>query len=165
MNLDDLLWMDLTESEEGPDNVFADPDLLLESSLVSVHVDALSSQVALLIDLRTCPSFGSADTAVLLARGVTSTAWKAAQRSTSFTAWTILGFDVDEDDDEVTLHLACNPGASLTVVATEAFFVTGVVPGIGAGQPDYGDAAAVVRAGVAHWHSPISVDEVQRLQL
>ncbi|ABS04303.1 hypothetical protein [Kineococcus radiotolerans] len=177
MILEDLLWMVLAVTPPAGDNVFTDPDLLVESSLVSVHLDALGNQVAALIDLRTCPSFGLADTAVLLARGVTSPTWEAERRSPGFTAWTILGFEVDEVDpgeahgngvaeaeSAVRLQLHCHTDTSSTVLATGAFFVTGAVPGIGPGQPDHGDDSATVRAGVAGWTSPFTVAQVQQLR-
>lgn len=164
MILEDLLWTDPEPTPPSGEDVFTDPELLVESSLVGVHLDALSNQVAALIDLRTWPSFGSADTAVVMARGVTSVTWEAQERSPGLVAWTVLGFDVDEEGGGVRLQLDCHPDASLTVLATAACFVIGTAPGIGPGQPDYEDGAAVVRARVASWRAPFLISEVQRWQ-
>lgn len=69
-------------------------------------------------------------------------------------AWYVVGSSPATEAGAFRLVVECAISTWLLVVATRAACVTGSVPGIGAGPPDYvQDDEKTIRAGIAGWRS------------
>ena len=66
-------------------------DILQEAQLLSAHMDAVSSAVGLLIELRTAMHVAEGNTAVLVGRGVRDCLWSTEGPAFTRTAWNIVG--------------------------------------------------------------------------
>lgn len=132
---------------------FTEDDALQEAQLLDVRFDALRSTVGLLFELRVALQLREANTGVLIARGVRELSWAAGPRSTTRTAWTVLGSRPEAHDGLFALSLRTWPESRLTLRAESAAFFAGDVPGLDR-IPDYvSDDEATIRANLADWRS------------
>jgi len=153
MLLEELL-ISRTEVGHAPVmDALSEAGALQEAQLLDVRVCALTSTVGLLFDLRTALQLRTANTAVVVGRGVQEFSWSAEHRKTARTAWNVAGSEPARGD-LFSLSLAFFPRASLRLVSERAEFYVGEVPGLGATPPDYGfDDDARIKAGLAAWTS------------
>lgn len=129
-------------------------DVLQEAQLLDVRVEALSSTVGLLFDLRSAMQLVDANTAVLIARGVHEFLWSAEPRLTDKTAWNIVRSEPRTDGALLTFELESIPRSRIRLVAEKAEFYIGDVPGLEAQPSDYEfDDDLTVRANLADWQS------------
>jgi hypothetical protein len=129
-------------------------DALQEAQLLELRFDALHCTVGLLFELRLALQLRSANTGVLVAHGVHDLSWSAALRSTSRTAWNVVGSEPRAADSVFGLELSFSPEARLSLSASHAAFFTGEVPGLSDTPPNYGGAdEPAIRAQLAGWNS------------
>jgi hypothetical protein len=129
-------------------------DALQEAQLLSVRVDAVSSTVAVLFDLRTALQFMEGNTALIVARDVRDVSWSAEARPTARTAWNVVASQPNATEGLLSLSLAFVPQARLSLRTGEAEFYVGDVQDLPDAPPDYGSGdEAAIRAGVADWGS------------
>ena len=144
-----------------------EPDALQEAQLLAARVEALSSTVGLLFELRTAMQLREANTAILVARGVHEFTWWAEPRSTSKTAWNVVGSEPRPTNCPFEIDIDLVPRSRLRLVAESAEFYVGDVEGLELQLPDYGiDDDATVRANLADWRSsfsPMSATFLDRL--
>jgi hypothetical protein len=131
-------------------------DALQEAQLLDVRFDALRLTIGLLFELRLALQLREANTGVLIARGVRELSWAGPHRATELTAWTVGGSVPSNENRLFGLKLGMwpAPGAQLSLVAENAAFFAGDVPGLDEAPPDYGDEnRARIASGLAHWDS------------
>lgn len=129
-------------------------DALQEAQLLEGRVEALSSTVGLLFELRTAMHLMEGNTALLVARGVREFSWSSDARNTDKTAWNVVGSEPRYVDELFVLELDFVPNAGLRLVAESAEFYVGDVDRLSEQLPDYGeDDDAEIRANLAGWRS------------
>lgn len=134
-------------------DALSEADALQEAQLLDVRVCALTSTVGLLFDLRMALQLRTANTAVVIGRGVQEFSWSAERRETTRTAWNLVGSE-PAVGGLFSLSLSFFPSARLRLVSERAEFYVGDVPGLDLTPPDYGiDDEARIKAGLAVWHS------------
>jgi hypothetical protein len=134
-------------------DALSEADALQEAQLLDVRVCALTSTVGLLFDLRMALQLRTANTAVVVGRGVQDFSWSAEHRETARTAWNVAGSE-PAGGDLFSLSLAFFPRARLRLVSERAEFYVGEVAGLDPTPPDYGvDDEARIKAGLAGWAS------------
>jgi hypothetical protein len=136
---------------------FRQSDALQEAQLLEARVEALTSTVGLLFELRTAMHFTEGNAAVLIARGAREFNWSAETRLTGKTAWNVVGSEPLIANKIFTLELDFLPISQLRVAARSVEFYVGNMDGLGDQLPDYvEDDDATVRANLASWHSPFA---------
>ncbi|MCU7728948.1 hypothetical protein ODJ79_34995 [Actinoplanes sp. KI2] len=129
-------------------------DVLHEAQLLSARLDALSSTVGLLFELRTAMNLMEGNTAVLAARGVREFTWSADEQYIDKTAWNIVGSEPQYLDGIFVLKMAFLPVARMRLVATSAAFYVGDVVGLAEQLPDYvEDDEATIAGNLPNWQS------------
>lgn len=127
---------------------------LQEAQLLDVRVQALTSTVALLFDLRTALQLRTGNTALLVAHAVREFEWSAEPRSSSRTAWNVVASEPTSVERLFRLQLSFVPDALLRLVAASAEFYVGDVIGLDERPPNYvSDDDAMIRSGLAGWTS------------
>lgn len=151
----ELLSDDLSQvSDAQPDsNPLSEEDALQEAQILEILFDTARSTVGVLFDLRTALQLRDGNTGVLVARNVTSLVWSAKSRRTNRTAWNVTQSLPGRDGLHFTLEVRMFPDASLTIVAQQACFFTGTVPGLGEVPPDYYDDDSTIVGKLAQWES------------
>jgi hypothetical protein len=136
----------------------ADPltgkDVLREARLNEVLFDAVSMRAGLLFDLRGALGFRVAWTGLLVLYGVEKFSWTGERRSSTRTAWNVVGSEPASRDGMVGLRLFFLPDAEFAVAARSAAFFAGDVPGLPDRVPDFAWGDAEVAAGMASMDSP-----------
>jgi hypothetical protein len=133
---------------------FRQPDALQEAQLLEARVDALSSTVGLLFELRTAMYLMEGNTALLIARGVREFKWSAEARLTGKTAWNIVGSEPLIANELFIFEIDFLPVSQMRLVAQSAEFYTGNVDGLHDQLSDYvEDDDVTVRANLASWRS------------
>jgi hypothetical protein len=146
-------------------DALSEADALQEAQLLDVRVCALTSTVGLLFDLRMALQLRTANTAVVVGRGVQDFSWSAEHRETARTAWNVAGSE-PAGGDLFSLSLAFFPRARLRLVSERAEFYVGEVPGLDPTPPDYGvDDEARIEAGLAGWTSTFELVQAAFLDL
>jgi hypothetical protein len=159
MNIEDLLSdaerrRFAAQPEADP---LTEPGALQEAQLLDVRVDAVTSTVRLLFDLRTSLQFMMGNTAVLVAHGVREFRWLAEPRTTVRTAWNVVASEPSSRGRFFCLEVGFVPNAQLTLVAESAEFYLGDVVGLRDTPPDFGrDDESSIGAGLADWRSPFT---------
>lgn len=172
MNIEDLFW--LRERREFAAKPEMDPlteDIsLMESELVDVRFEALTSTVGLLFDLRGALQLRSANTGVLIVHGVVSFDWRVdfetfrqptneafLDETRPYLAWTVIASE-PQPTDTFNLKLQFVPSAELNISGVSAEFFMGDVPGIGEVAATYtDDSDEEIEASLPHWDSPMEV--------
>ncbi len=138
-------------------NPLIEPALFAESQILSARVDALTGVVGLLFDLRV--ALGSeSNTGLLLAQGTQEFRWVGEPRDTRFTAWTVLGAQVQNEAEGVLrATFGCHPRGELAIRAAAISYFCINAETIGGIPPDYsGDEQEVLDALVG-WRSQVHV--------
>lgn len=153
MLLEELL-ISRTEVGQAPImDALSEAGALQEAQLLDVRVCALTSTVGLLFDLRTALQLRTANTAVVIGRGVQEFSWSAEHRKSARTAWNVTASE-PERADPFSLWLSFFPRARLGLVSERAEFYVGDVPRLDPIPPDYGfDDEARIKLGLATWTS------------
>ncbi|MDP9903107.1 hypothetical protein [Arthrobacter bambusae] len=159
MRINDLLSMDpalrryTSIAEMDP---LAEEDALQEAQVLDVRFDALAGIAGILFDLRQALQLREANTGVLVAQGVHGLTWAGPGRNTALTAWSI-GSSIPRARDqlfELSLAMWPYPGARLSLIAEDAAFFVGNVPGLAEAPPDYiGRDRAALGHEVSSWDS------------
>jgi len=133
-------------------------DALLEAQVLNVRLDCLTGTVGVLFEFRVAMQMHESNAGVLVATGVEDFRWATETRSTSLTAWNIVGSSVEPEASGLRLRIACYPDADLTLLATSLAFLNCQVSSIADVPPDYtrGDDD-LVRSSVPGWQSEIAV--------
>lgn len=134
-------------------------DALREAQIIDVWIRSMNGTVGVLLELRQSLHFMEGDTGVLSfhqARGVN---WRAAERDTQLTAWSLESSSFTRRGAGVVAKLEAGPfpGASLSIVAASVSFVVGTV--FAASDPilDYGELSSDASIdGLASWGSTFS---------
>lgn len=144
---------------------------LMESELLDVRFEAVTSTVGLLFDLRGALQLRLANTGVLIVHEVARLEWyedlHAIEKETikealsmgpgRHRAWIVIASE-PRPTDLFNLKLQFVPGAELNVSGESAEFLMGDVPGIGEVAATYtDDPLDVIEASLPHWDSSIDV--------
>jgi hypothetical protein len=156
MRLRDLLGGHLAGAMIGSPEMdpLTEKDALQEARLNEMIFDAVNRRVGLLFDLRGALQLRTAYTGLLVLGGVESLIWDSERRSSTRTAWNVVGSLPVNEDGVVNLKLFFFPDAELTVVARSAAFYAGDVPGLPDTPPDFASSDEEVAAGMASMDSP-----------
>jgi hypothetical protein len=128
---------------------------LLETQLLDIWINTLTSTAGLLFDLRTALELLEGNAAAIFLYGVEGFQWAAEPRTTGRTAWNVIGSTPAFIGDRFTVSLGFSPDATLDVVARGARFYLGNVPGLPPTPPDFTqDDEETIRAGMPVWESP-----------
>lgn len=149
----------LTQLPPPEMNPLVENGALLEGQLLDVRVEALTWTVAVLVDMRLGLQIVTANTALLVVRGVTDFSWQVSgRRPGRMTAFSIIDSTIAFHDDELSLDLATSPDAALTVVGRSAEFYAGDITGGWEAPPNYTDPG-VPRShpGLAQWTTPLTL--------
>ncbi|MFI6433256.1 hypothetical protein [Rhodococcus oryzae] len=139
-------------------NPFRCGDLLQECSLIELTSDAIESRVAMIIDLRTGLGEEGGDTGIMVVEAVTHFAWSGQVAAARPMLRTIVGFHTRIEPDAVALRFDLTPESHLTITGGSARYFEGLVPGLGAAQPDLGAGEyRSVEGGFADWSSECDV--------
>jgi hypothetical protein len=131
---------------------FLNTELLQEVQLLDMRVHAVSTSVALLMDLRSSLQFDEGSAAVLIVRGVVDLQWRSVQRVTDMTAWSVMAFEVSvAAPREFGMCLSFFPDASLTIKGGAAEFFIIDVEGLDEVPPDYETDLGIARRGLPQW--------------
>lgn len=144
------------------DDPFVNEWALEGAQVTRTAFDAVTSTVALLLELRQGLYLREANTALLLVSNVREFRWNAPRVMGPLVAWSLSGVRVETAVGHFRLLASCwpGPGAGLQVVGDSATFVLLDVFGLGAEPPDYSVASA---AGViAGWESACAIRGVGR---
>jgi hypothetical protein len=158
MQLEDLLRESgRTAVEQSAVDPLRHADALQEAQLLDVRVEALSSRIGMLFELRTAMNLAEGNTGLLVARAVHEFTWAAEARATDKTAWNVIGSEPRVVDGKFVLELYFFPNARVSLVAEKVEFHVGDVDGLSEQLPDYGeDDDATIRANLPGWRSSFS---------
>jgi hypothetical protein len=135
-----------------------EPNVLQEAQLLEARVEALTSTVGLLFELRTAMEWMDANTAILVARGVQEFVWSAEARSTAKTAWNVVASELRTVGQLPVFELDFLPLSRMRLTADRVEFYVGDVARLELQVPDYGmDDDAAIRANLAGWGSSFSL--------
>lgn len=143
---------------------------LMESQLLDVRFEALTSTVILLFDLREALQLRLANTGVLIVHEVARLEWnedlhaieremiqEAVSTAPQHRAWNVIASE-PRPTDLFNLNLQFVPGAELNVSGASAEFLMGDVPGIGEVAATYtDDPLDVIEASLPHWDSSFDI--------
>ena len=130
-------------------NPFRDLSLLIDAQITRITVDVLAGTAAILLELRHVAQL-PATTGMLRIAGLAQQNWVCTTGVGEFTAWTITGTTVHQNDGEFHLTAQCLPAGALRIVGASAEFLLLQASTLTAAPPDYrADTREVVRAGVA----------------
>jgi hypothetical protein len=151
MRLRDLLRGDVADTMVGSPEMdpLTEKDALQEARLNEVIFDAVNRRVGLLLDLRGALQLRMAYTGLLVLGGVESLTWSSERRSSTRTAWNVVGSLPVNEDGMINLKLFFFPDAELTVVGRSAAFYAGDVPGLPDRPPDFAGSDEEVAVGMA----------------
>jgi hypothetical protein len=135
----------------------ADKDALVSAPLVEAVYDAVNMRVGLLFDLRVAVQLRMVNTGLIVLGSVEAFQWRAERRRSARTSWNVDVSVPSKKDGLVRLRLVFFPFAELTVVARNAAFFGGDVPGLPDVPPDFGGSDAVVAAGMTSMESPFEL--------
>ena len=155
MRVQDLITGDVAGVLVGSPEMdpLTEQDALQEALLTDVTFDAVNNRIGLLLDLRGALQLRTAYTGLLVLGGVESLAWDSERRSSTRTAWNVVGSLPANEDGVVNLKLFFFPDAELTVVARSAAFYAGDVPGLPDTPPDFASSDEEVAVGMASMDS------------
>lgn len=147
---------------QSPELLAIDPlrdrGALDEAQVLDIRVDALSSVVGILLEMRTA-SLPHFTTGLLVVTGVTEFHWAGLAPRHPRTAWTITGWEIDRlpNGYRWSGDFFTSPDAHVSVSGLHGWFVGGNVPGISDAPPSYGEPDAHVLANIARWSSEIEI--------
>lgn len=155
MRIEDLVRRSAQDSiESAPIDPLREEDALQEAQLLDVRLEALSSTICLLFELRTAMNLMDGNTAVLVGRGLRKFEWSAEARETDKTAWNVVGSEPRRADGLFVFRLSFLPVASMWLAIESAEFYVGDVPGLLEQLPDYvEDGDATIRRNLPNWGS------------
>ena len=132
---------------------------LREGQVQDIRVEALTSIVAVLIDMRLALHIEGANTAVLVVHGVRDFTWRTSRwKPGSMLAWNIADSVVEERNDGLFMDLDMIPNGQLTLTGHSAAFYAGDIAGGWEAPPDYGEIGTDrTHPGLAQWSSPLDL--------
>ncbi|GAB3333431.1 hypothetical protein GCM10027511_41860 [Hymenobacter humi] len=145
-------------------NPFVRDDLLVESDLQKVVWDLAADRCALLLDLKGSFQYPEANTAIIVATGISRLDWtgRSEERRGRWGTLIVGSSTFSVGSDGFRLSIGAIDSQRIEIVADELRFWEGNVPGADDAPPDYDeDSDEVIRAGLTSWDSefvPISSD-------
>ncbi|HEX2294068.1 MAG TPA: hypothetical protein VHN37_02035 [Actinomycetota bacterium] len=171
LKIEDLFLLSERRSlAEKPEmDPLTEDDALMESQLIDLRYDPVTSTTGLLFDLRQAIQLRLANTGVVIVREVERLAWEQRLHEhekeafadetldpelAKHRAWNVIASE-PRPTDVFNLRLLFVPGAELNVSGARAEFFMGHVPGIGDVPATFTHASVdEIEASLPHWNSP-----------
>lgn len=138
-------------------NPLLEDDLLAEADLQKVSWDVAADRCALLFDLKGAFQYPEANTAVIVARGVSALTWRGrtTERRGGWGTLMVGSNTVEVGPDGLVIVVGAIDSQRIEIVADEVHFWEGNVPGADDAPPDYDDDDdRVINERLTSWDSP-----------